>query len=72
MTQQVAINSLCTGLHLGENMTEPTKEKTPLPEDWLQRAVDDLNRQLNAEVVETTEESDEWTVTFIPSKKSAG
>ena len=53
-------------------MTEPTKEKTPLPEDWLQRAVDDLNRQLNAEVVVTTEESSEWIATFIPSKKSAG
>jgi len=52
-------------------MTEPKKEKAPLPEDWLQRAVDDLNRQLNAEVVEQTE-SDEWTATFIPSRKSAG
>ena len=53
-------------------MTEPTKEKAPLPADWLQQAVDDLNRQLNAEVVVTTEESNEWTATFIPSKKSAG
>ncbi len=53
-------------------MTEPKKEKAPLPEDWLQQAVDDLNRQLNAEVVVTTEESSEWTATFIPSKKSAG
>ena len=53
-------------------MTEPTREKTPLPPDWLQREVDDLNRQLNAEVVETTEESDEWTAAFIPSKTPAG
>ena len=53
-------------------MTEPENEKTPLPPDWLERAVDDLNRQLNAEVVVTTEESNEWTVSFIPSKKPAG
>ena len=72
MTQQVAINSLCTGLHQVENMTEPKKEKTSPPPSWLQREVDDLNRQINAEVVETTEESDELIVTFIPSKKSAG
>jgi hypothetical protein len=53
-------------------MTEPKKEKTPLPPDWLERAVDDLNRQLNAEVVVTTEESSEMIATFIPSKKPAG
>ena len=72
MTQQMVTNSLCTGLHQGENMTEPKKEKTSPPPSWLQRQVDDLNRQLNAEVVETTEESDEMIATFIPSKKPAG
>lgn len=68
----MATNSLCTGLHQGENMTEPKKEKAPLPEDWLERAVDDLNRQLNAEVVVTAEESNEMIATFVPSRKPAG
>jgi hypothetical protein len=72
ITQQMVTNSLCTGLHQGDNMTEPKKEKTSPPPSWLQRQVDDLNRQLDAEVVERTEESDELIATFIPCKKPAG